>query len=112
MINEDEEEEEEAQLRHRERRSKKHHDDATMAQSSSTLPPNEDEIDLTAKDLDLDQIINDACRFPFTLRTDNDIDPFHHVPRTKGLRNQAPEHHQSLKMRCIVPPLIWHLETR
>ena len=70
LIDEDDEEEEQAQLCHHERRSKKHRDDTTATPSASTLPPNEDEIDLTAEDLDVDRIIKDACKLPFTLSTD------------------------------------------
>ena len=75
LIDEDEEEEDHAQLCHHERRSKKHQDSTIVTPSTSTLPPNEDEIDLTAEDLNLDQIIRDTCKLPFTLCTDEDIDP-------------------------------------
>ena len=79
LVDEDDEEEEQAQLCHRERRSKKHHDDTTVAPSASTLPLDEDEIDLTAEALDLDRITRDTCKLPgvstLTQGSDEDRDP-------------------------------------
>ena len=100
LVDEDEgEEEEQAQLSHRERGSKKHHDDTISAPSASILPPEEDEIDLTAEDMDLDQIIRDTCKLPFTICSDEDIESLSTCSKGKQTKTTSPRvHHTPIRL--------------